>query len=209
MRVGRPAAITRGDVLRAGLETGMADLTIAAVAERLGVTRTSVHRHVGSRHDLETLVGEHLVVTAPFPEDRGQPLEAYLLEFARLHVRHMLAHPGLAAYYNRGFPRTTASARVVEDFDAMLVARGLTRCAGGAARHLRRGAGEPDRRRDAAELRADLTASPLYAALPAARAGHVLEVSEQLATANDNPSILNVPWQLEQFRPTLEKVAAG
>jgi hypothetical protein len=37
----------------------------------------------------------------------------------------MLAHPGLAAYYNRGFPRTTASARIVEDFDATLVARGL------------------------------------------------------------------------------------
>lgn len=104
----------------------MADLTVAAVAERLGVTRTSVHRHVGSRAELETLVGEHLVVTAPTAVDRGQPLDEYLLDFARLLVRHMLAHPGLAAYYNRGFPRTTASARVVEDFDATLVARGLS-----------------------------------------------------------------------------------
>lgn len=127
-RVGRPAAITRDDVVAAGLAIGMADLTIAAVAERLGVTRTSVHRHVGSRFDLETLVGDHLVVTAPMPEDRGQPLEEYLLDFARLLVHHILAHPGLAAYYNRGFPRTTASARVVEDFDATLVARGLSPC---------------------------------------------------------------------------------
>jgi AcrR family transcriptional regulator len=125
-RVGRPAAITREDVLAAGLEIGMADLTIAAVAERLGVTRTSVHRHVGSRFDLETLVGEHLVLAAPVPDDCGQPLEAYLLEFARLLVRHLLDYPGLAAYYNRGFPRTAATARLVEDFDATLVARGLS-----------------------------------------------------------------------------------
>jgi AcrR family transcriptional regulator len=126
--VGRPAAISRADVLAAGLEIGMDGLTVAAVAERLGVTRTSVHRHVGSRAELETLVGEHLVVAAPVPVDRGQPLVDYLLEFARLLSRHMLAHPGLAAYYNRGFPRTAAAARVVEDFDATLVARGLSHC---------------------------------------------------------------------------------
>lgn len=123
---GRPPRISLEAVLAAGLEIGLVDLSIAAVAERLGVTRTSVHRHVGSRRDLETLVGEHLVETAPQPGDSGAPLEEHLLEFARGLVAHVRAHPGLAGYYARGFPRTRRSARVVEAFDATLVARGLS-----------------------------------------------------------------------------------
>ena len=124
-RTGRPPSISLEAILAAGLEIGLADLTIAAVAERLRVTRTSVHRYVGSRHDLETLVGEHLVVSAPVVADTGQPLEAYLLEFATALAGHIRAHPGLAAYYARGFPRTARSARVVEDFDRTLVDRGI------------------------------------------------------------------------------------
>ena len=73
-QAGRPPRISLETVLAAGLEIGLVDLSIAAVAERLGVTRTSVHRHVGSRRDLETLVGEHLVATAPLPGDSGAPL---------------------------------------------------------------------------------------------------------------------------------------
>lgn len=58
-------------------------------------------------------------------------------------------------------------------------------------------------------LRADLAASPLYANLPAARDGRVLQGSASLAAAGNNPSILNVPWQLEQYRPVLERAAAA
>jgi iron complex transport system substrate-binding protein len=57
-------------------------------------------------------------------------------------------------------------------------------------------------------LRTDLDASPLYANLPAVRDGRVLQASVQLATAGNNPSILNVPWQLDQYRPVLERVAS-
>lgn len=122
---GRPPALSLDDVLAAGLAIGLEGLSIAAVAERLGVTRTSVHRYVGSRHDLETLVGEHLVEAAPPTPDVGAPLEEYLAEFARGLAGHVRAHPGLAAYYARGFPRTPRSARVMEDVVGTLVARGL------------------------------------------------------------------------------------
>lgn len=122
---GRPRATSLEAILAAGLEIGLADLSIAAVAQRLDVTRTSVHRYVGSRHDLETLIGEHLVEAAPQPGDSGLPLEQHLLEFARGLVQHVRAHPGLAGYYARGFPRTPRAARVVEAFDRTLVDRGL------------------------------------------------------------------------------------
>lgn len=111
---------------RPGWRSAWRNLSVAAVAERLGVTRTSVHRHVGSRRDLETVVGEHLVEAAPEPDDSGLPLEEHLLDFAWGLVRHVRAHPGLADYYARGFPRTWRAARVVEAFDASLVHRGLT-----------------------------------------------------------------------------------
>ncbi|MDN5933432.1 MAG: TetR/AcrR family transcriptional regulator [Pseudonocardia sp.] len=122
---GRPPAISLDDILAAGLEIGLEELSVAAVADRLGVTRTSVHRYVGSRRDLETLVGEHLVESATPVVDSGLPLEEYLLEFAESLVRFINEHPGPAAYYARGVPRTVRSARVVEAFVRTLVDRGL------------------------------------------------------------------------------------
>ena len=58
-------------------------------------------------------------------------------------------------------------------------------------------------------LRAQLTASPLFGAVPAVRDGRVFESDVFGATAGNNPTLLNVPWQLEQQRPVLERVAAS
>jgi iron complex transport system substrate-binding protein len=59
------------------------------------------------------------------------------------------------------------------------------------------------------ELRAHLTASPLFRAVPAVRDGRVFESDVFGATAGNNPTLLNVPWQLEQQRAVLERVAAS
>lgn len=59
------------------------------------------------------------------------------------------------------------------------------------------------------DLRAQLTASPLFQALPAVRDGRVFESDVFGATAGNNPTLLNVPWQLEQQRAVLERVAAS
>jgi iron complex transport system substrate-binding protein len=59
------------------------------------------------------------------------------------------------------------------------------------------------------ELRAELTASPLFLAVPAVRDGRVFESDVFGATAGNNPTLLNVPWQLEQQRAVLERVAAS
>jgi iron complex transport system substrate-binding protein len=58
-------------------------------------------------------------------------------------------------------------------------------------------------------LRAELTASPLFQALPAVRDGRVYESDVFGATAGNNPTMLNVPWQLERQRDVLERVAAS
>jgi iron complex transport system substrate-binding protein len=59
------------------------------------------------------------------------------------------------------------------------------------------------------ELRAQLTASPLFQAVPAVRDGRVFEFDVFGATAGNNPTLLNVPWQLERQRAVLERVAAS
>ncbi|GAA5131873.1 iron-siderophore ABC transporter substrate-binding protein [Pseudonocardia adelaidensis] len=59
------------------------------------------------------------------------------------------------------------------------------------------------------DLRAQLTASPLFQAMPAVRDGRVFESDVLGATAGNNPTLLNVPWQLEQQRAVLERVAAS
>jgi iron complex transport system substrate-binding protein len=58
-------------------------------------------------------------------------------------------------------------------------------------------------------LRADLAASPLFQALPAVRDGRVYESDVFGATAGNNPTLLNVPWQLERQRDVLERVAGS
>lgn len=137
-RRGRPPTVSREAILAAAVDLGFERLTIAAVAERLGVTRTSIHRFVGSREQLETLLGEHLIGTAQIPPDDGAPLEDYVLAFGRRISERVRAYPGLGSYYARGFPRTDATMQIVEEFVATLVARGLSpaqalRLAGGVA----------------------------------------------------------------------------
>lgn len=59
------------------------------------------------------------------------------------------------------------------------------------------------------ELRAGLTASPLYQAVPAVQDQRVYLADNYGATAGNNPTLLNIRWNLEQQRPVLERAAAG
>lgn len=59
------------------------------------------------------------------------------------------------------------------------------------------------------ELRAELQANQLYQQIPAVVAGRAQEVDAFTAGAVNNPTILNIPWQLDQLRPTLTKVAGA
>lgn len=119
-----PGALSREAVLEAGLRLGLPCLSVSAVAGELGVSRAAIHRYVSGRHGLEELVGEHLVSSLPIPEDRGQPDATLLLELALSLRSFCLALPGMATYLATRFPRSEASAQVLEDICALLVSRG-------------------------------------------------------------------------------------
>ncbi|WP_232291884.1 iron-siderophore ABC transporter substrate-binding protein [Frankia sp. QA3] len=58
-------------------------------------------------------------------------------------------------------------------------------------------------------LKTEMNANKLFTAIPAVKAGRVLQVDAFTAGAVNNPTILNIPWQLDQLKPTLAKVAAS
>ncbi len=57
-------------------------------------------------------------------------------------------------------------------------------------------------------LKTEMNANKLFTEIPAVKAGRVLQVDAFTAGAVNNPTILNIPWQLDQLKPTLTKVTA-
>ncbi|WP_135459541.1 TetR family transcriptional regulator [Mycobacterium sp. DL99] len=123
---GRPPLIAVSDIVSAGRELGMRNLSINAVAARLGVSATALYRHISGRWELERLVGESLLAELEFTDDPARSVEDHLLAFgANLH-RYALANPGLATYMQVLFPRGEAGARLLADEIAVLGRRGYT-----------------------------------------------------------------------------------
>ena len=60
-RRGRPPRISRDDIVDAARELGIENLTMAAVAERLGVTHQSLYGWVQDRDELIDLVSDRLI----------------------------------------------------------------------------------------------------------------------------------------------------
>ncbi|MFC7109128.1 TetR/AcrR family transcriptional regulator [Nonomuraea rubra] len=106
MRIGgRPRQIETADIVRAGRELGLRDLSMNAVAARLGVSSTALYRHVDGRWELERLVGESILAGLDFHDDPAHGPVRHLLSFALELRGFILRHPGLAAYVQTLFPR--------------------------------------------------------------------------------------------------------
>ncbi|GAA3628103.1 iron-siderophore ABC transporter substrate-binding protein [Kineosporia mesophila] len=58
------------------------------------------------------------------------------------------------------------------------------------------------------DLQKELEGNKQYTGIPAVKDGRSVEVDAFTAGAVNNPTILNIPWQLDQLKPTLEKAAA-
>ncbi|MCM3886210.1 iron-siderophore ABC transporter substrate-binding protein [Frankia sp. R82] len=58
-------------------------------------------------------------------------------------------------------------------------------------------------------LKTEMNANKLFADIPGVREGRVLQVDAFTAGVVNNPTILNIPWQLDRLKPTLTRVSAG
>src|SRR5580658_155886 len=98
MRVGRPALIDRTSVLLCALaladESGLASVTMQAVAGRLGVTPMALYRHVGSKAELLDGLVERLLTEFPMPSP-GLPWDERLTAVAQGIRRVARRHPAV------------------------------------------------------------------------------------------------------------------
>jgi AcrR family transcriptional regulator len=101
-RVGRPALIDRASIARAARDVGLEDLTMRAVAERLGVSVASLYYHVRDRDDLVQMVAEDSAARIAFPVDHGQHWAQWLAEWANQAHRALVADPGLLEQFLNG-----------------------------------------------------------------------------------------------------------
>lgn len=91
--VGRPRRLSLDDVLDAGVAVGLENLTMGAVAERLGVRVTVLYNYVANRDELVRLASARVAHAHPFPTDQGQHWAVYVCEHS-LALFELLTGPG-------------------------------------------------------------------------------------------------------------------
>jgi AcrR family transcriptional regulator len=100
--VGRPRRVTRSMIAHAAYEVGLQDLTMRAVADRLGVSTTSLYYHVRDRDDLMRLVADYSAAQSVLPEDTGQHWTCWLYEWAEYTRLAFAGQPGLLEQFLNG-----------------------------------------------------------------------------------------------------------
>jgi len=124
-RTGRPARIDRDRIADAAVQVGLADLTLRAVAARLGVTVAALYHHVDGRDDLVRLAAERSAGRLTLPADRGQHWAVWLLEWGVYNRASMVADPALFEQFLDGAISPAVIARGAEGAIAVLVRRGF------------------------------------------------------------------------------------
>src|SRR5262245_3924357 len=120
-RVGRPPRISRDQIAEAAHEIGLADLTLKAVADELGVSVAGLYHHIDGKDDLLRLAAEYSATRVQLPEDHGQHWALWLMEWATYNLDAFLAEPALLVQYLEGAVSAEAIATNVDRALGLLV----------------------------------------------------------------------------------------
>ncbi len=147
-KVGRPARISREAIAEAANEIGLSDLTLRAVADRLGVSIASLYHHVEGKDDLLRLAAEYSAARRQVPRDEGQHWAVWLLEWAIYNRDAFVAEPALLGQYldgaitrrgdrrqHRRHPRPARAPRASRRREAQDAYQLVSSCALGSAVH--------------------------------------------------------------------------
>ncbi|MEU4835777.1 TetR/AcrR family transcriptional regulator [Streptosporangium sp. NPDC023615] len=121
---GRSRQIGTADIVRAGREVGLRELSLNAVAARLGVSSTALYRHVDGRWGLERLVGESILAELKILDDSAHGPVRHLLSSGLQLRGFILQHPGLAVYVQTLFPRGEGGRQLLAAEAAAMQRRG-------------------------------------------------------------------------------------
>jgi AcrR family transcriptional regulator len=115
--VGRPPRVDREAIADAVLAIGLGRATMAAVADRLGISAAGLYYHVRNRKELLLLAAERTLAAVELPEDRGQHWATWLREWARYSHQALVSEPEVFRQYLEG---AVATERVVEVADSVI-----------------------------------------------------------------------------------------
>jgi AcrR family transcriptional regulator len=96
-RRGRPSQITLEQVVDAAARLGLADLTVQAVADHLGVTRAAVYYYVSSTEELRRIAAHRLLPAFDVLAGDHATWQEWLRAFAEAGRRWRLANADLMA----------------------------------------------------------------------------------------------------------------
>lgn len=94
-RPGRPARISREAIAAAALEIGLAEVTLAGIAARLGVDHSSLYRHAKGRDDILLAAADLAIAQLDWRTETGD-WRLYLERLAESLWDLYERHPGLA-----------------------------------------------------------------------------------------------------------------
>lgn len=98
VRPGRPARLSREEIVAAALDGGVEDLTMRELAGRLGVSHSALYRWVASLDELFDLIGEQIVArVVPADQPTARTWRDWLARLAWAMHDQFLAVPGYAA----------------------------------------------------------------------------------------------------------------
>ena len=125
-RVGRPAQINRQAIAEAAQEVGLANLTLKAVADHLGVSVAGLYHHIRGKDDLLQLAAEASPPEADVPLDHGQHWAVWLAEWAVTNYQGFVAEPALVDQFLSGAINPEAIAGTTDAILGHLVDQGFT-----------------------------------------------------------------------------------
>lgn len=123
---GRPRRLQLDQVIEAALAVGLERLTMAAVAEWLGVSKAVLYGYVASREELVRLAAAQAVRRHRFPTDRGQGWPTWVLEYARALFEVMTMEGDLLEWWLRGSQSALVEVDAAEMWLRALTERGFT-----------------------------------------------------------------------------------
>lgn len=115
--VGRPPRVDREAIADAVLEIGLGNATMAAVADRLGISVAGLYYHVRNRKELLVLAAERSLSLVALPDDRGQHWAQWLREWARYSFAALTDEPEVFRQYVEG---AVSTERVLEVADIVI-----------------------------------------------------------------------------------------
>lgn len=123
---GRPRTIDKDRILAAAAQMRPAELSMPALAERMGVSVQALYRHITGRDEVLRLLNRRTLAGMELPALDRRPWSEWLLDYARAWREVLLRCPGSISHVDIGAPGTPTSLDHAERALEVLVNAGFS-----------------------------------------------------------------------------------